>query len=151
VYARFTERAREVIVLAQDAARGLGHQEIGTEHLLLGLLAEREGIAAWTLRSLGIDVVRAHDEVMRIEGAGPEETRGQIPLTYHAKRVVDFATTESDRRAAGFVGTEHILLGLLAQLDSDADNDVAGQVLSAAEISRSSIRKAIDRPGEQPT
>jgi ATP-dependent Clp protease ATP-binding subunit ClpC len=146
VYERFTGRGREVLVLAQEAARGLGHPQIEPEHLLLGLLAERESMAAWTLNSLGLDLVRVHNEVVRIEGAALEPSTGQIPFSYPAKRVVDFANAESP---SGSVSPEHILLGLLDQLDSDAEDQVAGQVLAALQTSAAAIRAATSGSGDQ--
>ncbi|MHB8694901.1 MAG: Clp protease N-terminal domain-containing protein [Solirubrobacteraceae bacterium] len=145
MFERFTERARLVVVLAQEAARDLGHREIGTEHVLLGLLAEREGLAEWTLRSLGVDLERVHAIVVRLVGSAEKPTVGQIPFTRQAKCVVELANVEVDRRHRSFVGTEHVLLGLVAQLDADPEGDVAFRVLSELKVTPEQIRAAVER------
>jgi ATP-dependent Clp protease ATP-binding subunit ClpC len=112
VFERFTERARQAVVLAQDEARGLGHNYIGTEHLLLGLLREEEGIAARVLeaRKVDLDVVRA--EVSRIVGIGEALETGQVPFTPRAKRVLELSLKEALALGHDWIGTEHVLLGL---------------------------------------
>jgi ATP-dependent Clp protease ATP-binding subunit ClpC len=113
VFERFTERARQVVVLAQDEARDLKHNYIGTEHILLGLLREEEGLAARVLGSLGITVEEVRAQVARIIGQGDEEVvSGQIPFTPRAKKVLELALREALSLHANHIGPEHILLGV---------------------------------------
>jgi len=132
VFERFTERARQVVVLAQDEARALKHNYIGTEHILLGLLREEEGLAARVLESLDITVEEVRAQVARIVGQGDEVTTGQIPFTPRAKKVLELALREALSLGHNYIGTEHILLGLVREnegvaarilLDFDADAD----------------------------
>ena len=95
MFERFTERARQVVVLAQEEARTLKHNYIGTEHILLGLLREEEGLAARVLESLDITVERVRSQVVRIVGSGEEVTAGQIPFTPRAKKVLELALREA--------------------------------------------------------
>src|SRR3954454_21430336 len=132
MFERFTERARQVVVLAQEEARTLKHNYIGTEHILLGLLREEEGLAARVLESLDITTERVRSQVVRIVGSGEEVTSGQIPFTPRAKKVLELALREALSLGHNYIGTEHILLGLVREnegvaarirLDSDADSD----------------------------
>ena len=111
MFERFTERARQVVVLAQEEARQLKHNYIGTEHILLGLLREEEGLAARVLESLDITVERVRAQVVRIVGSGEEVTSGQIPFTPRAKKVLELALREALSLGHNYIGTEHILLG----------------------------------------
>jgi ATP-dependent Clp protease ATP-binding subunit ClpC len=120
VFERFTERARHVVVLAQEEAPTLRHNYIGTEHVLLGLLREEEGMAARALESLEITVERVRGQVVRIVGSGEEVTSGQIPFTPRAKKVLELALSESLSLGHNYIGTEHILLGLIAENDGVA-------------------------------
>ena len=113
MFERFTERARQVVVLAQEEARTLKHNYIGTEHILLGLLREEEGLAARVLESLDITVERVRSQVVRIVGSGEEVTAGQIPFTPRAKKVLELALREALSLGHNYIGTEHILLALL--------------------------------------
>jgi ATP-dependent Clp protease ATP-binding subunit ClpC len=113
MFERFTERARQVIVLAQDEARALKHNYIGTEHLLLGLLREEEGLAARVLERHGIDLDSARGEVSRIIGQGDQLPTGGIPFTPRTKAVLELALQDSLRLGHSYIGTEHILIGLL--------------------------------------
>src|SRR5438046_3276604 len=115
MFERFTERARQVVVLAQDEARALKHNYIGTEHLLLGLLREEEGLAARVLESLDITVEEVRAQVARIVGQGDEVTTGQIPFTPRAKKVLDLALREALSLGHDYIETEHILLGLVRE------------------------------------
>src|SRR5919199_695535 len=117
MFERFTERARQVVVLAQEEARTLKHNYIGTEHILLGLLREEEGLAARVLESLDITVERVRAQVVRIVGSGEEVTSGQIPFTPRAKKVLELALREALSLGHNYIGTEHILLGF------DADSE----------------------------
>jgi ATP-dependent Clp protease ATP-binding subunit ClpA len=112
VFERFTEGARQVVVLAQDEARSLKHNYIGTEHILLGLLREEEGLAARVLESLDITVEEVRAQVARIVGQGDEVTTGQIPFTPRAKKVLELSLREARGLGHDYIGTEHILLGL---------------------------------------
>jgi ATP-dependent Clp protease ATP-binding subunit ClpC len=133
VFERFTERARQVVVLAQDEARELRHNYIGTEHLLLGLLREREGVAAQVLNSLDVTLDEVRAQVARIIGPGDEPlASGQIPFTPRAKMVLELALREARSFGQPYLGTEHLLLGLVREnegvaarilLDFDADPD----------------------------
>jgi ATP-dependent Clp protease ATP-binding subunit ClpC len=115
VFERFTERARQVVVLAQDEARALKHNYIGTEHLLLGLLREEEGLAARALGSLDITVEDVRAQVARIVGQGDEEVTGQIAFTPRGKKVLELSLRESLSLGHNYIGTEHVLLGLVRE------------------------------------
>ena len=119
-FERFTERARQVVVLAQDEARALGHNYIGTEHILLGLLREEEGLAARALESLDVTLEEVRADVARIVGQGDEVATGQIPFTPRAKEVLELALREALSLGHNHVGTEHILLGLVREGDGAA-------------------------------
>ncbi|HTE64043.1 MAG TPA: Clp protease N-terminal domain-containing protein, partial [Solirubrobacteraceae bacterium] len=121
-----------MVVLAQEEARTLKHNYIGTEHILLGLLREEEGLAARVLESLDITVERVRAQVVRIVGSGEEVTSGQIPFTPRAKKVLELALREALSLGHNYIGTEHILLGLVREnegvaarilLDFDADSE----------------------------
>lgn len=139
MFERFTERARQVIVLAQDEARTLKHNYIGTEHVLLGLLREEQGLAARALEGLDITVERVRAQVVRIVGSGEEVTTGQIPFTPRAKKVLELALREALSLGHNYIGTEHLLLGLVREnegvaarilLDFDADAEkIRGEVI----------------------
>jgi ATP-dependent Clp protease ATP-binding subunit ClpC len=122
VLERFTPPARQVLVYAQDEARSLGHAYIGGEHVLLGLLSEREGLAARVLGSLGIALEGARTEVARAAGRQESPATGQIPFTPGAVAALQGSTEEADAMNHGFVGTEHVLLGLLAVRDEAVEN-----------------------------
>src|SRR5262249_52734183 len=124
VFERFTERARQVVVLAQDEARGFKHNYIGTEHILLGLLREEEGLAAMALESFDITVEEMRAQVARIVGQGDQITTGQIPFTPRAKKVLELALREALSLGHDYIGTEHILLGLVRE-----NSGVAAQIL----------------------
>jgi ATP-dependent Clp protease ATP-binding subunit ClpC len=115
MFERFTERARQAVVLAQDEARALRHQYIGTEHLVLGLLREEEGLAARVLESLGVTLEAARADVRAIVGEGDAEERvtGQIPFTPQAKEALELALREALSLGHQYIGTEHVLLGLV--------------------------------------
>ena len=126
MFERFTERARQVVVLAQEEARTLKHNYIGTEHILLGLLREEEGLAARVLESLDITVERVRAQVVRIVGSGEEVTSGQIPFTPRAKKVLELALREALSLGHNYIGTEHILLGLLGEEERLGGGTLAG-------------------------
>ena len=124
VFERFTERARRVVVLAQEEARMLNHDYIGTEHILLGLIREGEGVAAKALESLGISLEAVRQQVEEIIGRGQQAPSGHIPFTPRAKRVLELSLREALQLGHDYIGTEHILLGLIREGDG-----VAAQVL----------------------
>jgi ATP-dependent Clp protease ATP-binding subunit ClpA len=124
MFERFTDRARQVVVLAQEEARMLNHNYIGTEHILLGLIHEGDGIAARSLESLGISLEAVRQQVEEIIGRGQQAPSGHIPFTPRAKKVLELSLRESLQLGHNYIGTEHILLGLLREGDG-----VAAQVL----------------------
>src|SRR4028118_1142241 len=140
MFERFTERARQVVVLAQEEARILKHNYIGTEHILLGLLREEEGLAARVLESLDITVERVRAQVVRIVGSGEEVTSGQIPFTPRAKKVLELALREALSLGHNYIGTEHILLGLVRENDG-----VAARILLAFDADSEKIRNEVIR------
>src|SRR5436189_3988429 len=148
MFERFTERARQVVVLAQDEARALKHNYIGTEHILLGLLREEEGLAARVLESLDITVEEVRAQVARIVGQGDEVTTGQIPFTPRAKKVLELAVREALSLGHNYIGTEHILLGLVRE-----NEGVAARILldfdADAEKIRNEIIRMLSGPGRR--
>jgi ATP-dependent Clp protease ATP-binding subunit ClpA len=140
VFERFTERARQVVVLAQEEARSLSHNYIGTEHILLGLLREEEGMAARALESLQVTVERVRSEIRRLVGAGEEVTSGQIPFTPRAKTVLEMALREALSLGHNYIGTEHILLGLVRENDG-----VAARILLSFDLDPERIRNEVIR------
>jgi ATP-dependent Clp protease ATP-binding subunit ClpC len=115
MFERFTDRARRVVVLAQEEARMLNHNYIGTEHILLGLIHEGEGVAAKALESLGISLEAVRQQVEEIIGEGKQAPSGHIPFTPRAKKVLEFSLREAIELQNNYVGTEHILLGLIRE------------------------------------
>jgi hypothetical protein len=148
VFERFTERARQVVVLAQDEARGLKHNYIGTEHILLGLMREEEGLAARVLESLDITVDEARSLVAGIVGPGDEVTTGQIPFTPRAKKVLELSLSEALSLGHNYIGTEHLLLGLVRE-----NEGVAARILldfdADAEKIRNEIIRMLSGPGRR--
>src|SRR5689334_23442108 len=148
MFERFTERARQVVVLAQDEARTLKHNYIGTEHILLGLLREEEGLAARVLDTLDITVEEVRAQVARIVGQGDEVTTGQIPFTPRAKKVLELALREALSLGHNYIGTEHILLGLVRE-----NEGVAARILldfdADAEKIRNEIIRMLSGPGRR--
>src|SRR5258708_14469717 len=113
MFERFNERARQVVVFGQEEARALKHNYIGTEHILLGLLREEEGLAALVLASLQITLEEVRVRVVEIVGEGEETVRGQIPFTPRSKKVLELALREALSLGHNYISTEHILLGLV--------------------------------------
>ena len=148
MFERFTDRARRVVVLAQEEARMLNHNYIGTEHILLGLIHEGEGVAAKALESLGISLDAVRQQVEEIIGQGQQAPSGHIPFTPRAKKVLELSLREALQLGHNYIGTEHILLGLIREGEG-----VAAQVLitqaSVAESrkSRSSWNTVIGASG----
>ena len=133
-----TEQARQVVVLAQDEARLLRHNYIGTEHILLGLLREEEGLAARVLASLGITLPAVRSHVERSIGGGASARSGQVPLTPRAKKVLVVSAREAASLGDAYIGTEHILLGLMRE-----NEGVAIEILAALGADAASIHDEI--------
>jgi ATP-dependent Clp protease ATP-binding subunit ClpA len=138
VFERFTERARHVVVLAQEEARAFKHNYIGTEHILLGLLREEEGVAARVLGALEITVENVREQVEQIIGHGDEAAAGQIPFTPRAKKVLELALREALSIGHNYIGTEHILLGLVRE-----NEGVAARILLEFDADAERVREEI--------
>ena len=143
MFERFTERARRVVVLAQDEARELSHNYIGTEHLLLGLIRDREGVAGRALGELGVALAAARQQVVDIVGEGQQEPSGHIPFTPRAKKVLELSLREALQLGHDYIGTEHILLGVLREGEG-----VAIQVLQNLDAEPAQIRQRVMRKVE---
>jgi ATP-dependent Clp protease ATP-binding subunit ClpC len=124
MFERFTDRARRVVVLAQEEARMLNHNYIGTEHILLGLVHEGDGVAAKAMAAMEISLEKVRQQVEEIIGRGAQAPSGHIPFTPRAKRVLELSLRESLQLGHNYIGTEHILLGLIREGEG-----VAAQVL----------------------
>ena len=138
MFERFTDRARRVVVLAQDEARSLNHNYIGTEHLLLGLITEGEGVAAKALESLDINKDAVRTAVIDIIGEGEKPVEGHIPFTPRAKRVFELSLREALQLGHNYIGTEHLLLGLLKEGEG-----VASQVLIKLGADLGKVRQTV--------
>ncbi|MBN99749.1 MAG: NDP-hexose 4-ketoreductase [Acidimicrobiaceae bacterium] len=138
MFERFTDRARRVVVLAQEEARLLNHNYIGTEHILLGLIHEGEGVAAKALESLGISLQAVRDQVEEIIGQGGSSPSGHIPFTPRAKKVLELSLREALQLGHNYIGTEHILLGLIREGEG-----VAAQVLTKLGADLSRVRQQV--------
>jgi ATP-dependent Clp protease ATP-binding subunit ClpC len=138
LFERFTDRARRVVVLAQEEARLLNHNYIGTEHILLGLIHEGEGVAAKALESLGISLEAVREQVEEIIGQGGSSPSGHIPFTPRAKKVLELSLREALQLGHNYIGTEHILLGLIREGEG-----VAAQVLTKLGADLSRVRQQV--------
>ena len=138
MFERFTDRARRVVVLAQQEATDLRHDYIGTEHLLLGLIHEGEGVAARALDALGISLDAVRQKVEEMIGRGQEAPSGHIPFTPRAKKVLELSLRESLQLGHDYIGTEHILLGLLREADG-----VAAQALVSLGADLGQVRRQV--------
>ena len=144
VFERFTERARRVMVLAQEEARALKHDHIGTEHILLGLLRQEEGLAARVLESLGLTVERVRGQVVRIVGSGADVTSGQIPFAPRTKTVLEHALREALSLQHDYVNTEDILLGLVRE-----NEGVAARIMLDFDATPEKVRREVGRMAGQ--
>jgi ATP-dependent Clp protease ATP-binding subunit ClpC len=138
MFEKFTDRARRVVVLAQEEARMLNHNYIGTEHILLGLIHEGEGVAARALESLGISLEAVRQQVEEIIGPGEQASSGHIPFTPRVKKVLELSLREARELGHSYIGTEHILLGLLREGEG-----VAAQVLVKLGADLSRVRQQV--------
>lgn len=137
MFGRFTERAQKVLALAQEEAMRLGHNNIGTEHILLGLIREGEGIAAKALQALNLDMDKIQKEVETLIGKGTEGTQN-IHYTPRAKKVIELSMDEARKLGHTYVGTEHILLGLIREGEG-----VAARVLNNLGVSLNKARQQV--------
>ena len=140
MFERFTDRARNVVVLAQQEARLLRHNYIGTEHILLGLARESDGLAAKALDALGIGLEAVREQVVELTGRGQKSPSGHIPFTPRAKKVLELSLREALQFGHNYIGTEHILLGLIREGEG-----VAAQVLVTLGGDLSAIRQQVIR------
>jgi len=139
MFDRFTERARKVLLLAREEAKGFNHDYIGTEHILLGLIKEGQGVASAVLQNLGLSLERIRLEIEKKVASGSDiEVMGEIEFTPRAKRVIELAMEEARRFGHNYIGTEHLLLGLLLE-----EEGVAANVLNSLGVSLSKIQKEI--------
>jgi ATP-dependent Clp protease ATP-binding subunit ClpC len=138
VFERFTDRSRRVVVLAQEEARMLNHNYIGTEHILLGLIHEGEGVAARALEAMNISLDSARHRVEEIIGQGQAVPRGHIPFTPRAKKVLELSLREALQLGHNYIGTEHLLLGLIREGEG-----VAAQVLQELGADLNRVRQTV--------
>jgi ATP-dependent Clp protease ATP-binding subunit ClpC len=146
MFERFTDRARRVVVAAQDEARLLGHNHIGSEHLLLGLLDVQGGVAVQVLESAGITAEAARAEVGKIAGTEKKSPRGPVPFTPRAKKILELSLREALEQRKSYIGTEHILLAVMR----DADG-LGAQVLQRLGGSLSALRQRVLEAGRTAT
>src|ERR1700748_3799642 len=139
MYERFTDRARKVMQLANQEAQRFNHEYVGTEHVLLGLIKEGSGVAANVLKNLDVDLRKIRNEVEKIVQAGPDMvTMGKLPQTPRAKKVIEYAIEEARNLNHNYVGTEHLLLGLLREQEG-----VAAQVLMNLGLKLEDVREEV--------
>src|ERR1700759_5295355 len=139
MYERFTDRARKVMQLANQEAQRFNHEYVGTEHVLLGLIKEGSGVAATVLRNMDVDLRKIRNEIEKIVQAGPEMvTMGKLPQTPRAKKVIEYAIEEARNLNHNYVGTEHLLLGLLREQEG-----VAAQVLMNLGLKLEDVREEV--------
>src|SRR5665648_254017 len=134
---RYTERAEKVLTIAHDEARGMGHQVVGTEHVLLGLIQEGEGIAAQALTGMGLDLAKIRNQVEQIAGVG-QPFNGEVGFTPRVKRVLELANEETHRQDVNFIGTEHLLLGLIMEGEG-----IAARILATLNVSPEKVWKQV--------
>jgi len=115
MFKRYTEKAKKAIMIAQEEAVNLNHDYIGTEHILIGLLKEEEGVASQVLKQLGVHVDKVEEEVERLVGKGEYQQVGEVTFTPRAKKVLELASQEASQLKNSYIGTEHILLGLIKE------------------------------------
>ncbi len=138
MFEKFTDKARRVVVLAQEEAKLLNHNYIGTEHILLGLIHEGEGVAAKALEALGINLEQVREQVQDIIGQGQQSPSGHIPFTPRAKKVLELSLREALQLGHSYIGTEHLLLGLIREGEG-----VAAQVLTKLGADTNKVRQQV--------
>jgi len=138
LFEKFTDKARRVVVLAQEEAKLLNHNYIGTEHILLGLIHEGEGVAAKALEALGINLEQVREQVQDIIGQGQQSPSGHIPFTPRAKKVLELSLREALQLGHSYIGTEHLLLGLIREGEG-----VAAQVLTKLGADTNKVRQQV--------
>jgi ATP-dependent Clp protease ATP-binding subunit ClpA len=138
MFERFTDRARRVVVLAQDEARMLNHNYIGTEHILLGLIGENGGIASQVFASLGLDLDQARSDVLKLIGKGTQAPSGHIPFTPRGKKCLELALREALQLGHNYIGTEHVLLGMIREGEG-----VGAQVMVRNGLDLNKVRQAV--------
>jgi ATP-dependent Clp protease ATP-binding subunit ClpA len=138
MFERFTDRARRVVVAAQEEARMLGHNHIGSEHLLLGLMHEQDGTAAQVLKSAGVTAEAARSQVEELAGPGDKSPSGHIPFTQRAKKILELSLREALEQKTSYIGTEHILLALMRD-----SGGMGTQVLQQLGGSLSALRQRV--------
>jgi ATP-dependent Clp protease ATP-binding subunit ClpA len=147
VFERFTDRARRVVVLAQEESRRLDHNFIGTEHILLGLIQEREGVAAQALGALGIRLEAVRARVEEIVGRGESTPSGHIPFTPRAKKVLELSLREALQFGHNYIGTEHLLLGLIREGEGVAATVLVGLGADLESVRQKVVQLLAGRPG----
>ena len=150
MFERYTDRARRVVVLAQEEARMLGHNHVGTEHILLGLIHEGEGVAAKVLGSLGISLEAVRQRVEEIIGQGQQAPSGHIPFTPRASTVLELASREAQQLGHNYIGTEHILLGLIREGEGVAAQVLVGLGADLNRVRRQVLQLLHGTQGKQP-
>src|SRR5687767_11280478 len=139
MYERFTDRARKVMQLANQEAMKFNHEYIGTEHILLGLVQEGSGVAANVLKNMNIDLEKIRHEVEKIVKTGPSMvTMGQLPFTPRAKKVLELSMEEASQLSHNYIGTEHLLLGLIRE-----NEGIAAQVLMNLGVKLDEVREEV--------
>jgi hypothetical protein len=152
VYERFTDRARKVMRLANQEAQCFNHEYVGTEHILLGLVREESGVAAKVLQEMGVDLRRVRLGVEQVIRSGPAAVKpGKLPQTPFAKRAIEHAIAEARYLQNNYVGTEHLLLGLLRQREGVAAQVLTGLLLESSRVRRAVLRRLGHLEGPDPS
>lgn len=145
MFERFTDAGRRVVVVAQHEARRLDHNYIGTEHILLGLINEEEGLASQALKRFGVSLDETRAEVERRIGRGKEPPKGHIPFTPRAKKVLELSLRQAIRLGHDYIGTEHVLLGLIAEGEGVAAQILVSQVDGGLTAVRDAVFELLGR------
>ncbi len=149
MFERFTDRARRVVVLAQEEARELNHNYIGTEHLLLGIVRDGEGVGAMALQALGVSLGDVRRQVIEIVGVGSQTPSGHVPFTPRGKKVLELALREALQMGHDYIGTEHIVLGLVREEEGVAAQVLVQQGLTLEAVREQVLRQLSEISGEQ--
>lgn len=150
MFERYTDRARRIVVLAQEEAREFNHEAIGTEHLLLGLLSEGEGVAGLSLKDVGADLKKARKAVLKRHPKGEKPLEGHMPFTPKSKKMLELALREALQLGHNYIGTEHILLGL-CRLGEGRGMEVMETFAPATDVRQAVIKRLMgDQPKPEP-